>query len=183
MTPGRSDRDDTDDAPAQALDDVDEDDDLFDPQLLDPSRWRDDDDVPAPDDPVTLDGDPDDLSTDDDGDPTDDDVALPVNEPPIDDDLEDLDATDQVDPVILPWSPWVELVAAGTSRSVEALVQPGLARSVWEAPGTSSDASDADAVLRIEGLAVPVRLRRSVGDRERILLGRDVLAGRFLLRL
>jgi len=182
MAAGRSDRDDTDDAPAQVLDDLDDDDDDFDPQLLDPSRWRDDDDVPVPDDPVTLDGDPDDLSTDD-GDAPDDDDALAADAPSIEDDLEELDPTDQVDPVILPWSPVVELLAGGTSRTVEALVQPGLARSVWEAPGLPGDTADAEVVLRVEGLAVPVRLRRAAGDRERILLGRDVLTGRFLLRL
>jgi hypothetical protein len=166
------------------LDDLDDDDDIFDPQLLDPAQWRDDDDVAVPDDPVTLDGDPDDLATEDtDADRTDDEIGPATESLLLDDDLDDLEATDQVEPVIVPWAPVVELVAGGASRKVDALVQPAFGRSVWEAPDTASDAPDVDVVLRVEGLAVPVRLRRAVGDRERILLGRDVLAGRFLLRL
>jgi hypothetical protein len=40
-----------------------------------------------------------------------------------------------------------------------------------------------DVVLLIEGRRIPASLRRAVAPEERILLGRDVLAGRFLLKL
>jgi hypothetical protein len=179
----RSPADETDDTPAHALDDLD--DELFDPHLLDPAAWKDDDDVAVLSD--VLPEEPDLSDTD----------ALDPHEwegdhpdprgdanPPLDDDLDDLTAEDDREPVVLSFTPRVEIVRNGSTVPVPARVEPWRARSVWETPGDAgADPTDVDVVLVVEGRRIPAALRRAAAEVERILLGRDVLSGRFLLKL
>ena len=183
MAAPRPPADETDDTPAHALDDLD--DELFDPRLLDPAAWKDDDDVPVladtlpeePDLPDTdalgpheVEGD----ETEGGGDPN----------PPLDEDLDDLTAEEEREPAILGWTPRVEILRSGAATLLAARVEPWRARSVWETPGTeSADPTDVDVILLVEGRRIPASLRRAAAAQERILLGRDVLAGRFLLKL
>lgn len=182
--PPRPPADETDDTPAHALDDLD--DELFDPRLLDPAMWKDDEDVPVLADPLHEESDLSDTDAleaheveQDHSDP-----ATDTN-PPLDEDMDDLTAEDEREPAILGWTPRVEILRSGSATRLPARVEPWRTRSVWETPGNlaGADPTDVDVILVVEGRRIPASLRRAAAPEERILLGRDVLTGRFLLKL
>lgn len=186
--PGRSDDDDRDDRddrddgvePEDWLDDPAED------ELIDPSAWPDDpedDDALPAEDPLDrtelehlppLDG------LGDDG--IEDDVDLPTDDAPLEDDLDDLDAPDDAEVPVLAWS----LTVGVDGRRVDAIVDPGRARTAWLRPGpTVSAEGPSVAVVELEIAGVSVRAEVECAPAEgaeSVVLGRDVLAGRFLLR-
>lgn len=91
-------------------------------------------------------------------------------------DLEDF-ATQEELPM-LPWSLDVLLLEPG--HSVPAQLEPTLAQTVLERPGGGAPFS---VTLRIRMLDLPVTLAVHDGPSERLRIGRDLLAGRILIRV
>lgn len=154
-------------------------DDALDGAMLDPDRWPDDLDEPTVPDGL-LSGEPDlaelpplhadDLEEEDD-------LDLPAPEDlPLDDDLTDLDAPDDTEVPILPWSLEISLDGA----PVPARVEPHQDRTTWFRPG--GEVGEQAVVLRVHGATVRLRVRVAPAAEEGVVLGRDVLSGRFLLR-
>lgn len=152
-----------------------------DADLLDSGAWPDDLDEPTVPD-GWLDNEPDleDLAPldgiGDDG--VEEDVELPADDAPLEDDLTDLDAPDDTEMPILPWSLTILL----DRRRIDATVDPSLPQTTWWVRG-SGEPSTRRVVLEIAGRTLTVEVARLAADRpEGIVLGRDVLVGRFLLR-
>jgi hypothetical protein len=91
-------------------------------------------------------------------------------------DLEDF-ATQEEIPA-LPWRLDVVLLELG--RRVPAQLEPTLARTVLETP---EPGPTAPVTLRIRMLDVPIELEQVAAPGERLRIGRDVLAGRILVRV
>ena len=148
------------------------------PLLLRPDAWPDDEDEPTIPDGL-LDGGLEDLPpldgpADDAGE---DDVLLPdPDEVPLEDDLADLDAPDDTDVPVIPWT--VEVTIDG--RRAPARADPGREQTVWLRPSAAE--GERDVQLLVAGKRLQVRVRLAPADQEAVLLGRDVLSGRFLLR-
>ncbi|MCA9494322.1 MAG: hypothetical protein KC621_30560, partial [Myxococcales bacterium] len=77
---------------------------------------------------------------------------------------------------VLPWSLEVRL----DGRPVPAKADPGRERTVWLR--TSGTTEERLVTLEIANKSVAVVASVQLADQEGLLLGRDVLSGRFLLR-
>lgn len=159
-------------------DDEDEDDDGPLDMILDPACWPDDDDEPTIPDGLIDESDIEDLppldtALDDD---EDDDVVLPVETPLDADDLESLDAPDDTEIPVLPWS----LEARIEGRPIAAKADPGRERTVWLR--TSGSTEDREVTIEVAGKSVTLVVTVQLADQAGLLLGRDILSGRFLLR-
>lgn len=159
--------------------------------LLDAAAWPDDEDEPTlPDGWLDREPDLEDLApldgVGDDG--VEDDVALPADDLPLEDALTDLDAPDDADMPILPWSLTISL----DRRKVEAAVDPGLPQTTWfRTDPLGAEPSTRRVSLEVAGRVLTAEIACLPADRaadparrgrEHVVLGRDVLAGRFLLR-
>jgi hypothetical protein len=159
--------------PTDDLDEWDEDpgelpDDLFD------REWPDDEDddgvlgPPLADEAATLEPD---LAVDDE-----DGVVVAEDESVDVDLLEDLAAADDTDiPVIDP-----ELMVKLDGRTLPARVDWARPQTVWVRPAGA--APDREVTLDVSGRRLVTRVSVLAGDQELVLLGRDLLKGRFLLR-
>lgn len=76
------------------------------------------------------------------------------------------------EPIVLPWSLTVELVAEG--RQVPAILDPARAISVWVGGQTAT------ALVRVGSLGLEVSFTATPGD-ELMILGRDAISGRVLV--
>lgn len=168
-------RDDDDDEPSDTFDESEEED----PALFRPDAWPDDDDEPTI--PRGLaDPDLDELlpieEVGDDG--VEDDVDVPdPDEVPLEDDLADLDAPDDTEVPIIPWT--IEVLVDG--RPVTGRVDPSLEQTTW-LRAAGGEPGEREVTLAIAGKRVRARVRTVPADQEGLLVGRDVLSGRFLLR-
>jgi hypothetical protein len=152
-------------------------DDPLDPELMDADAWPDDLDEPTVPDNL-LERELEELPPLDDvgDDGVEEDFELPAEDPPLEDDLADLDAPDDVPPGILPWTLTVTL----DQRPVSATVDPSLERTLWlrTTPGPAT----CEVRLLIAGHTLLLEVDCAAAEQESLRLGLDVLAGRFLLR-
>ncbi len=146
--------------------------------VFEPTAWPDDEDDPAlaalleerdleelqPLDDVGHDGVEDDLDV-----PTSDGI-------PLEDDLESLDAPDDTEIPILPWT--LEVRVDGVI--VAGRADPGREQTVWLRQ--DGQPGERRVVIEIAGKRVPATVLVQLADQPGLLLGRDVLSGRFLLR-
>ncbi|MEZ4239667.1 MAG: hypothetical protein R3F59_26635 [Myxococcota bacterium] len=149
----------------------------LDAELLDPEAFADD-----PEDPlleaITA-GEPHDLDALPSLEaPEEEDVEVPLHEEALDDDLGDLEAPDDADLPIVGWSASVRI----EGRRLPARLDPARPRTLWltlDAP-----TPEVEVTIELAGRAVRLAIERSAEDArpERVLVGRDVLADRFLLR-
>ena len=153
---------DEDDEPVGALDDE-----LF------SREWPDDDDEPTVPDGLEAPLDADDDVHADRDDPTE--AADEPDAEPLDD-LEDLGAPDDTEIPVLD----TELEIRVDGEAVPARVDWGRERSVLVRPAGAG--ADRDVLLEIGGQRVRATVGVVAGDQSLVLLGRDVLKGRFLLR-
>jgi hypothetical protein len=157
-------------------------DDPLDPELLDTDAWPDDLDEPTvPDD--LLERELEELPPLDDvgDDGVEEDFELPAEDPPLEDDLTDLDAPDDSSQDILPWS----LVVTLDGRPVSATVDPSLERTLWLRTAVdlpSGGPTTREVRLLIAGHTLLLEVDCATAPQEGLRLGLDVLAGRFLLR-
>jgi hypothetical protein len=153
--------------------------DLLDEELLDPDAFPDD-----PEDPVLTEALNRDAHHDLDALPSlevdepEQDVEVAIEDDRLEDDLVDLDAPDDVEMPLLPMATTVRL----DGRTLPAVVDPGRERTTWLNP--ACEAPVATVALEIAGrtLRLQVACTREDSEPERVILGQDVLAGRFLLR-
>jgi hypothetical protein len=152
-------------------------DDPLDPELLDTDAWPDDLDEPTVPDNL-LERELEELPPLDDvgDDGVEEDFELPADDPPLEDDLTDLDAPDDLPQEILPWT----LVVSLDGRPVPATVDPSLERTLWLR--TTPSPSPQEVRLLIAGHTLLLEIDCATGEQESLRLGLDVLAGRFLLR-
>lgn len=142
------------------------------PDELFAQEWPDDDDEPLlPDEP------PGDAEPELAGFPLDDEVEPASDAGAVDADaLEDLVAADDTDiPVIDP-----ELTVRIDGRSLGARVDWTRTGTVWVRPAGAGP--DREVTLELAGRRLAVTVQVLAGDQEIVLLGRDLLKGRFLLR-
>lgn len=162
----------------QPIDEIDFDD-VLDGSLLDPDRWPDDLDEPTvPDGLLEREPDLTDLPPLEPSDfDDDDDLDLPLPEDlPLDDDLTDLTAPEDTDFPILPWSLQIDLDGA----PVPARVEPHAERTTWYRPGHVT--GERAVVLHVHKTTVRLTVKVEPAAEEGVVLGRDLLSGRFLIR-
>lgn len=138
--------------------------------------WPDDEDDDAlPEAPPLDDADP--LDPAEPGPPLDDEEpeAAPAEETDLDE-LEDLAAADDTDIPVIDADLQVRL----DGRTLPARVEWARSATVWVRPA-GADASRR-VTLEVAGRRIAVEVAVVAGDQECVLLGRDVLRGRFLLR-
>ncbi|MBX2803629.1 MAG: hypothetical protein KTR31_38480 [Myxococcales bacterium] len=163
-----------DDAPGPEPSWEEEDLDELDPTLLDPAVWPDDEPDPASDawlaDPEPVEELPD--------------LAAPDDEEDTETSIEPVDSLQLLEPVDLQHDELpvldLHLEVEVDGRPVAAVATPHRARSHLALAGV--DPGRRSVVLRIAGVSVPVEVTVERSDSARVLLGQDVLAGRFLLR-
>jgi hypothetical protein len=109
--------------------------------------------------------------------PTDDEDREMLEDPSADlDDLEDLVAADDTDIPVIEG----ELTVRLDGRSLPARVEWARSTTVWVRPAGALP--DRDVTVEVAGRRLPARVQCLLGDQEVVLLGRDLLKGRFLLR-
>jgi hypothetical protein len=173
---------DPDDRP-RPMDDLDgiEEADPLDEDLLDPDAFPDDPEDPVLTEALERDAPPDldlDVLPSLDVDEPEDEVDVLIEDQPLDDDLVDLEAPDDDEMPVLSWSTTVHI----DGRPLPAVVDPGRQRTVWLT--AACEAPTATVALQLAGRTLRLQIECSAegGGPERVVLGRDVLAGRFLLR-
>jgi len=175
-----------DDSPPAPAEDWDEADDATDESedtaLLDPDAWPDDDDEPTVPEGLLADGEIDEVTdlsfaAHEDDEDDEDGSVLPVDKRPLGDDLTDLGVPEHNDKPVLAWN--TEVVIDG--KTTPAQCDPDAAVTVWIRPGATSETTVVSLLLVGVELSLPVTQRDDDDDDERVILGSDVLSGRFLL--
>jgi hypothetical protein len=108
--------------------------------------------------------------------PDDDEPAVEAADLAIDEDLVDLGAPEDHELPILTWQPRARV----DGEPVAARLDPLAPSSLWRGAPFKGER---EVLVELGGLRIPTRVRAVAGEPVELILGRDVLAGRFLLRL
>ena len=146
-----------------------------DADLLDPDAWPDDPDLPTLDEGLGLDLEA--LPPLEGPDRDEEDLDLQLEEVPLEEDLPDLDAPDDEEMALIPSSLTIRL----DGRDLPAVFEPTCARTRWKRPDPPGSAVAA-VVLEIAGQVLRCEVACERSPTESVILGRDVVVGRFLLR-